>query len=130
MCFLCKDLMVSVFVEIGDDTSATLLFTFGVNVPGSREFEIKITQYRCNSEMRPPEGCLQYFTGTDGRITTFNWAGDGVHLPDQQYSICIRRELGKFRNALKKIDFPDLQGVPSQNVFFKRAKNIRKPICR
>ena len=23
-----------------------------------------------------------------------------------------------------------LQGVPSQNVFFKRAKNVRKPICR
>ena len=23
-----------------------------------------------------------------------------------------------------------LQGVPSQNVFFKRAKNVRKSICR
>ena len=28
------------------------------------------------------------------------------------------------------LEKPLVQGVPSQNVFFKRAKNVRKPICR
>ena len=43
----------------------------------------------------PPNGCLQYHTGIDGRFTTFNFDGtQKVHLPDQQYRICIRQEEG------------------------------------
>ena len=34
----------------------------------------------------------------------------------------------KLSNQIKFLFF--LQGVPSQNVFFKRAKNVRKSICR
>ena len=39
---------------------------------------------------RPPDGCLQYVTGTDGRLTTFNFASNTQHLADQNYNICIR----------------------------------------
>ena len=40
--------------------------------------------------------------------------------------------LSKQRSKITEKDLTGLmiQGVPSQNVFFKRAKNVRKSICR
>ena len=40
-----------------------------------------------------PPGCLQYFTGTSGTIESFN-IDVGVHLSNQDYTICIRTEEG------------------------------------
>jgi len=82
------------FFDVGADTSATIGFTYGTNIAGTRTFEIKITQYTIDSPMRPPEGCLQYFIGTEGRIRSFNYGENKLHLPDQDYSICIRQEKG------------------------------------
>jgi len=84
-----------VFIEIGTGSSdgATLNFEFG-SATGNRGFEVKVTQYSCNSEMRPPVGCLQYHMGTDGRLQTFNFANNMAHLPDQNYNICLRKEEG------------------------------------
>ena len=45
---------------------------------------------------RPPDGCLQWLTGTDGKLTTFNFASSGGHLAGQNYNICIRKEAGKY----------------------------------
>ena len=43
--------------------------------------------------MKAPQGCLQYFTGDTGTITTFNYqSGSGVLLANQEYSICVRSE--------------------------------------
>jgi len=85
------------YVEIGPGAtdSATLAFSFGA-VAGTRSFELKVTQYLCDSPNRPPDGCLQYHTGTTGTLRTFNFAntGDIAHLPNQQYSICLRQEAG------------------------------------
>ena len=44
-----------------------------------------------------PPGCLQYHTGVDGRFETFNFPGGSpvnMHLPNQDYRICIRQEEG------------------------------------
>ena len=50
----------------------------------------------------PPNGCLQYHTGIDGRFTTFNWGGaTSQHLRNQDYRICIRQEEGMNTNILK-----------------------------
>ena len=46
-------------------------------------------QIACTSVWKPPEDCLQFFTGTTGYIHSFNYAG-GVHLANQYYTICIR----------------------------------------
>ena len=98
-CVACKNAVppfgfsISVYIEVGDDDSATVAFTFA-DVDSSRSFEIKVTQFTCDSEMRPPEGCLQYHMGIDGSLQTFNFANDDVHLADQQYNICIRKEMG------------------------------------
>ena len=59
-----------------------------------RTFETKISQIPCSSKMRPPDGCLQWFTGTDGQLTSFNFAANTGHLAQQNYNMCIRREAG------------------------------------
>merc|ERR1739844_555332 len=82
------------YYEVGADTTSTLGFTFGTKKAGSRTFEIKVTQYTCDSMMRPPEGCLQYFMGTEGRLETFNFKENLLHLASQEYSMCIRQEKG------------------------------------
>jgi len=60
----------SVIPDIG--VAATLEFNFGP-FQGSRAFNIRVTQIECSSKILPPFGCLQYFTGLTGRITTFNF---------------------------------------------------------
>jgi len=56
-------------------------------------FTIKITQVPCSSKTKAPNGCLQYYTGTTGTITTFNYnSAAGVLLTNQDYSACIRSE--------------------------------------
>jgi len=56
-------------------------------------FTIKITQIECSSKTKAPDGCSQYFTGTTGTISTYNYnAGAGVLLNNQHYSACIRAE--------------------------------------
>ncbi|KRJ97175.1 uncharacterized protein Dyak_GE18201, isoform B [Drosophila yakuba] len=42
---------------------------------------------------RAPAGCLQYHTGTEGIMQTFNFAENGRHLANQNYRICVRQEL-------------------------------------
>jgi len=99
------------YIEIGEDDSATIAFTFA-EVDATRTFEIKVTQFHCDSEMRPPEGCLQYHTGIDGSIQTFNYDNDDVHLENQQYSICIRKEMGFCCIEYTVCDAEAGQGLP------------------
>jgi len=56
-------------------------------------FTIKVTQVPCDSKTKAPNGCLQYFTGETGTVTTFNYnSAQGVLLTNQDYSICMRQE--------------------------------------
>ncbi|KAG8224759.1 hypothetical protein J437_LFUL005328 [Ladona fulva] len=57
-----------------------------------RLWEIKVTQVRFNQ--RAPSGCMQYYRGTTGMIQTMNFADNGRHLANQDYSICMRQEEG------------------------------------
>ena len=115
---------IKVYVDIGLDQGATakLDFTFSTTVTTvSRLWDIKVTQIECSSLSRPYDsGCLQYFTGTTGRLTSFNFGQSSSslygHLPSQKqvisfYSIkkknfvlkyfsysqniCIRQEAGQ-----------------------------------
>ena len=61
-------------VDASDDcVKAT--FNFGMQNGGmARNWNIKVTQYNCGHEdIAGPEGCLQYFTGTSGTISSFNF---------------------------------------------------------
>ncbi len=68
----------------------------------TREWDIKVTQHSCTSNVAGPDGCLQYFTGTSGTIASFNFpttasaitATASSHLSDQLYTMCFRQERG------------------------------------
>lgn len=64
----------------------------------TRKWQIKTTQYTCESEMAPVQNCLQYHTAQYGTIASFGWdtsasavTSSMTHLVDQYYDICIRR---------------------------------------
>ena len=77
-----------------DTATATLTTTLLAGANDRRTFEAKISQISCNSKMRPPDGCLQWYTGTDGQLTSFNFGSNTGHLATQNYNICIRKEKG------------------------------------
>ena len=74
-----------------DDDCNTLSFTWSSST--TRSWNIQIMQISCDAKWKPPEGCLQHFTGTTGYIYSYNYAG-GTHLATQDYSNCIRTEQG------------------------------------
>jgi len=84
-----------IYIDIGpaETATATIGFTF-MALAATRTWEIKVTQLECGNPMTPPDGCLQYHTGTAGQLTTFNYAGNALHLAEQDYNICIRQEMG------------------------------------
>ncbi|XP_016987695.1 uncharacterized protein LOC108050494 [Drosophila rhopaloa] len=55
-----------------------------------RIWEMSVVQIPFNQ--RAPAGCLQYHTGTEGIMQTFNFAENGRHLANQNYRICVRQE--------------------------------------
>lgn len=68
-------------------------------VPASRSWSIKVTQIDCQSELRAPQGCTQYYYGgTAGSVETYNYnSGTGLHLANQNQNICVRQERGYCR---------------------------------
>ncbi len=51
----------------------------------SRMWDIRVTQLECSNPSLPPNGCLQYATGLNGRFETFNFRSAGeTHLPNQE----------------------------------------------
>jgi len=86
-----------VYVDMGTQASESVALSFDFTGTYSRFFEVKVTQLPCTSEYNRFPGCLQYHEGLTGRIETFNY-GNCVktqsHLPNQDYSICVRPEAG------------------------------------
>ncbi|TRY75399.1 hypothetical protein TCAL_15629, partial [Tigriopus californicus] len=58
-----------------------------------RRYNIKVSFIHCNSLVRAPSGCTQYFTGRTGTITSYNFPG-GQLLGNQNYANCIRQREG------------------------------------
>jgi hypothetical protein len=58
-----------------------------------RSWRIRVSQIHCGSINKADQGCLQYFTGVNGRVKSFNFdPASGRQLSNQDYSICIRTE--------------------------------------
>ena len=76
-------------IQINIDTGTTTT---------TRKWQIKTTQYTCESEMAPVANCLQYHTAQYGTFASFGWdtsasavTSSMTHLVDQYCDICIRR---------------------------------------
>merc|ERR1711988_1852658 len=81
------------------------------NNPGNRFWKILVQRIACSSPDLPPAGCLQFFTGLSGLITSFNGArmADAHQMiQNQQYRVCIKRGAGmcgvRYREAAGQID--------------------------
>ena len=50
-------------------------------------FLLQITQIECDSDIRAPQGCTQYFYGSDSQqVRSYNFnAGQGLHLGKWMY---------------------------------------------
>jgi len=86
----------------GADTAATININYNVANPVlfARSWKIKVSLLGCDNPSLAPNGCLQYFTGTGGQVTSFNGGltgGTGEMIVNQQYSVCVRQELGMSR---------------------------------
>jgi len=81
------------YVE-ADQNCNILNANFGsASTAGTGAFTIKVTQIECSSKTRAPRGCTQYFTGTTGSISSYNYqSGNGVLLYNQNYEACFRSE--------------------------------------
>jgi len=58
-------------------------------------FTIKVTQVKCDSKMKAPHNCLQYFTAASGTFQTYNFGSGGTsatHLANQDYCFCLRAD--------------------------------------
>ncbi|XP_059078349.1 uncharacterized protein LOC131876855 [Tigriopus californicus] len=73
---------------------------FGLTGSGTRNWDIKVTQYACGDELGGPDGCLQYFTGTTGTVASFNFPTTAAslettttHLSNQCQNMCWRQEM-------------------------------------
>merc|ERR1712073_163146 len=69
------------------------MFTFGVGGNQQRSYRIHILQFGEFNDMGGPAGCLQYYTGEMGTVSSFNWNGiqTSTHLANQNYDVCIRQ---------------------------------------
>jgi len=71
----------------------------GITAAATRNFNIKVSQISCNSELLAPEGCVQYYYDSPTNfVRSFNYnSGTGRHLANQDQLICVRRESGNCR---------------------------------
>jgi len=85
--------------RLADPAATVYITTTANNVPATRNWRIKVSQIECSSNMKAPQGCLQYFTGIKNTVTSFNFDGTlgtatGGNLAYQDYRVCFRQEAG------------------------------------
>jgi len=70
----------------------TAAFSFGLDA-ATRNYRIHAIQYDRLNEMGGPAGCLQFFTGMMGTVSSFNYIAPATstHLANQDYDVCVRR---------------------------------------
>jgi hypothetical protein len=79
-------------VDTDGTDCVTALFTFGGGTV-MRGYTIHVLQFDITNEMGGPPGCLQFFTGEMGTVSTFNWQAPATstHLANQNYDVCVRK---------------------------------------
>ncbi|TRY80250.1 hypothetical protein TCAL_08999 [Tigriopus californicus] len=103
-----------VFVD-ADSVCNALSFQFGPTTT-MRTFQIRVTQYACDSPNLAPSGCTQFFTNPSGTVQTFNF-GNG-HLADQNQVMCVRQTQNSCRicwTTAMAIDF-DVSGSATSGI--------------
>merc|ERR1712072_30609 len=65
----------------------------GITAKVTPKWDLTVYQYECGAINAAPPGCTQYLFGPiTGKITSYNYDANTVHLANQNQKICIRRE--------------------------------------
>merc|ERR1739844_609495 len=83
------------YTETGRVTTAqTLTFTIKATT-GSGKWKILVQQIECAATWKAPSDCAQYYTGTSGRLQSFNFGvSTQFQLWGMDMTLCIRPEPG------------------------------------
>ncbi|TRY69535.1 hypothetical protein TCAL_07618 [Tigriopus californicus] len=94
----------------GSVDSFSLNFGLSAVLALATAYQIQVRQIPCGRSFTPPLGCNQFFFGElSGQIQTYNYMmGAGYHLNNQNYDICVRKELGICQ--IGYLAFPGIQG--------------------
>jgi len=89
------------------DGTGCIKVNFGIGgAAATRQWDIMVTQYKCGEESGGPPGCLQWHMARQGKIRSFNFPDQAntvavpattLHLSNQLYSICIRKDAASQR---------------------------------
>ncbi|ODM97023.1 hypothetical protein Ocin01_09656 [Orchesella cincta] len=92
---LCGDLSGQhMYLDYGSSDRITLsVITDGAAIPMSRLWNVRATFIECNSLLRAPDGCLQYFTTATAQVKMMGYPMT-PHLADLDYTVCVRSEDG------------------------------------
>jgi len=111
-----------IYLDAGAYSSSSASLTVvTTGTSDTRKWRILVSHIKCSSLMLPPQGCLQYHTGTFGSAKTFNYDTTSTydHLQAQDYNICIRRESGYcsigWRQSIDTDGFKMSRGSASYN---------------
>lgn len=82
------------YIDAGLGQSNPIILTVITSGPQfPRSWRIRVSQIHCGSIFKADQGCLQYYTGVNGRIRSFNFdSSSGRQLSNQDYSVCLRME--------------------------------------
>jgi len=107
----------------GSSDTATVKITTGGTSTTARTYDILVSQIPCGTDYTPPTGCLQWYTGTSGKIKTFNFDDTvNTHLASQDYQACIRQNAGMCCNQYMVCD----ESVSGQELSFSIYQTEKK----
>ncbi|CAF4746711.1 unnamed protein product [Pieris macdunnoughi] len=96
----------TIFVDFNGNAAITITVAATLATSFGRRWNMRLTQLGCDCPGLAPNGCLQYYTGRSGTITSFNYgtpanavlSGSLVtgtrQIANTNYGICIRMEAG------------------------------------
>merc|ERR1712083_908779 len=82
------------YIDMGLSSNSPVVLTVVTSGQSfARSFSVKVTQIDCYSLNKASDGCLQYFSGVSGQMSSFNYNdASGLQLSNTDYSICVRME--------------------------------------
>lgn len=82
------------YIDAGLGQSNPIILTTITSGPKfPRSWRVRISQIHCGSIFKADQGCLQFHTGVNGRVRSFNFdTSSGRQLSNQDYSLCMRME--------------------------------------
>ncbi|CAK1554102.1 unnamed protein product [Leptosia nina] len=96
----------TIFVDFNGNAAITITIAATLATTFGRRWNMRLTQLGCDCPGLAPNGCLQYYTGRTGTITSFNYGAAANsalsaslvtgtrQIANTNYGICIRMEAG------------------------------------